>query len=59
MGAKIKDAMKKELVSSKVNARMFPVLRDVDLLVSMCDGLAGEKDACWTTRGVPEPQKQG
>ena len=36
-GAKIHEAMKKELLSTKFNANMLPVLEDVDIILTLCD----------------------
>ena len=37
-GARIRETMKKELKSAKISARMIPVLQDVAVLRSLCDG---------------------
>ena len=40
-GPKAKEALKKDLVSSKVNASMLPVLQDVETLISLRKQVAG------------------
>ena len=37
--AKIKEIMREELLSSKINAHMLPVLRDIDVILSLCANL--------------------
>ena len=34
---KIREVLKKELLSTKFNANMLPVLGDVDIILSLCD----------------------
>ncbi len=40
-GPKAKEALKKDLVSSKVNASMLPVLQDVEAIISLRKQVAG------------------
>ena len=40
-GPKAKEALKKDLVSSKVNASILPVLQDVEAIISLRKQVAG------------------